>query len=112
MSLTTPKKELQVLKAIQHARFVDGQDITKLHTLVSILKKLGLEEAVSMLENSNADLLNANHIRINRAKTFMREFGTRSVPTFIASSETKRWMLNTKEIYSNPNALFNQIQAA
>ena len=59
VSITAPTQELQALKAIQHARFVDGQDITKLDTLVSILKTLGLEDAASMLEKPNEDLLNA-----------------------------------------------------
>jgi len=112
VSLTAPTQELQALKAIQHARFVDGQDITKLHTLVSTLKARGLEDAALMLESPNVDLLNANRLRINRAKDLMQEFSARGVPTFIASSETKRWMLHTNEIYSNPNALISQLKAA
>lgn len=112
VSLTAPERELEVLKAIQHARFVGGNDITKLYTLISILKTLGLNDAASMLENSNEGLLNAHRIRINRANTLMQEFSARGVPTFIASSETKRWLLHTNEIYSNPNALFSQMKAA
>lgn len=112
VSLTAPTQELQALKAIQHARFVDGQDITKLHTLVSTLKARGLEDAALMLESPNVDLLNANRLRINRAKDLMQEFSARGVPTFIASSETKRWMLHTNEIYSNPKALISQLKAA
>lgn len=34
---TTPAKELEALEAIQLARFVDGQDITDLQTLWSVL---------------------------------------------------------------------------
>jgi putative protein-disulfide isomerase len=112
VSLTAPARELQALKAIQHARFVDGQDITKLHTLASILKALGLEDAASMVENPNIDILKANRTRINRAQALMQEFDVRGVPTFIADSGAKRWMLHTNEIYSNPNALFSQLKAA
>lgn len=109
VSVTAPTQELQALKAIQHARFVDGQDITKLDTLASILKTLGLNDAASMLEKPNEDLLNAHRIRINRAKALMREFGARGVPTFIASSGTKLRMLHTNDIYSNPKALITQL---
>ena len=112
VSLTAPTQELQALKAIQHARFVDGQDITKLHTLVSILKALGLEDAASLVESPNTDLLKTNRARTARAQTLMQEFSARGVPTFIASFETKRWMLHTNEIYSNPNALISQLKAA
>ena len=112
VSLTAPARELEALKAIQLARFVDGKNITKLQTLATIFKALGLEEAASMIENPNTELLEANRVRTTRAQTLMREFNARGVPTFIASSGTKRWMLHTNEIYSNSNALISQLKAA
>lgn len=112
VSLTTPTRELEALKVIQVARFVDGKDITKLQTLATILKALGLEEAASMIESPNINLLNAYSSRINRAKVLMQKFNARGVPTFIASSGTNHWMLHTNEIYSNSNALISQLKAA
>lgn len=112
VSITAPARELEALKAIQHARFVDGQDVTKLTTLASIFKVLGLEEAAAMIENPNTDLLKANRDRTNRAQAILREFNARGVPIFIANSGEKRWMLDTRAIFSNPQSLFSQLKAA
>ena len=112
VSLTAQTQELDALKAIQHARFVDGSDITNWHTLSSILKGIGLDDAASMIQSPDAVLLNANSTRTTRAQILMREFNARGVPTFIASSGTKRWMLHTNEIYSNSDALISQLKLA
>lgn len=110
--LTAPTRELETLKAIQHVRFVEGKDITKQHTLISVLKALGLDAAASLVENSDTELLKASSIRTKRAQAVMREFNARGVPTFIASSGQMRWILDTNEMYSNPNALISQLKAA
>ena len=81
VSITAPARELEALKTIQQARFVDGKDITKLQTLVTIFKELGLEDATSLIESPNTDLLKANRARTARAQTLMREFSARGVPT-------------------------------
>lgn len=112
VSLTTPARELEAVKAIQHARFVDGQDITDLQTLAAVLTSIGLKEAAVMVESPNANLFEANRARIDRAQALMNEFDARGVPTFIADSEAKRWMLPVSAIYSNPQALISQLQAA
>jgi putative protein-disulfide isomerase len=109
VALTTPTRELETLKAIQHARFVDGQDITQFKTLAAILRSLKLN-ATAMVESPNEDLLRATRTRIQRAQSLMQEFCARGVPTFIAAIETKRWMLNTSDVYSNPEALMNQLE--
>lgn len=112
VSLTAPLREFDALKAIQHARFVDGQDVTELQTLASIFELLGLEKAALMIQKPDVDLLKANRARINRAQTLMLEFNARGVPTFIADSGTQRWLLQSSEIYSNSHALINQLKAA
>lgn len=111
VSLTAPTKELDALKAIQRARFVEGQDVTDLQTLASILTSIELKEAAAMLKHSNTELLDANRARIGKAQSLMREFDARGVPTFIADSGTKRWMLHASAIYSNPQVLIGQLNA-
>lgn len=112
VSLTAPTRELEALKAIQRARFADGQDITDLQTLASLLQALGLEQAAAILKSPDADLLGANLARTNRAQALMREFNARGVPTFIAESGARRWMLNASAIYANPQALISELTAA
>lgn len=109
VSLTAPARELEALKAIQHARFVDGQDITNLSTLASILKSHELNAAALMVESPDTALFEATRARINRAQAILKTFNVQGVPTFIADSGTKRWKLDMREIYANPQALINQL---
>nr|WP_321269676.1 DsbA family protein [uncultured Tolumonas sp.] len=111
VALTTPTRELETLKAIQHARFVDGQDITQFQTLATILTSLKLNAAAAMVESLDENLLKATRDRIQRAQVLMRDFSARGVPTFIAAVGTKRWLLNTSDVYSNPEALMEQLTA-
>jgi len=112
VSLTAPARELEALKAIQSARYVDGKDVTSLETLAGLLQGLGLEQAAAMLARRGADLLAANQARTGRAQALMREFGARGVPTLVAESGAKRWVVNHAAFYANPGALVSELEAA
>lgn len=109
VSLTEPARELETLNAIQQARFIDGLDITQFATLATILRSLKLDAAAAMIENLDEDLLGATRDRTQRAQVLMRDFSARGVPTFIAAVGTKHWLLNSSDVYSNPNALISQL---
>ena len=111
VSLTEPAREQEALKAFQHARYVDGSDVTSLATLAGLLQDLDLKEAALMVANPDAELFAANRARIGRAQSLMQEFGARGVPTLIADSGAKRWMVNSTAAYSNPRALISQLEA-
>jgi putative protein-disulfide isomerase len=112
VSLTAPARELEALKAIQHARYVDGQDVTSLEILGGLLRELGLEEAGALVAQPGADLLAANQVRTRRGQALMQEFGARGVPTLVADSGDKRWIVNHTAFYSNPSALASELEAA
>ena len=112
VSLTQPARELEALKAIQHARYVDGSDVTSMTTLIGVLEVLGLDEAAAKLTQPNAGLLDANRARVGRAQALMRELGARGVPTLIVESGGKRRVLDHAAAYSNPHALLSQLEAA
>ena len=111
VSLTDPGRELEALKALQHARYVDGSDVTSLATLAGLLYGLGLEEAATLVANRDAAVFAANRARMDRAESLMQEFGARGVPTLIAESGAKRWMVNPSAAYSNPRALMGELEA-
>jgi putative protein-disulfide isomerase len=112
VSLTEPASELEALRAIQTARYVEGRDITDLRTLVDVLKQLDLSDAAAQLERRPSTLLAANRARTTRASAWMRELGARGVPTFILGSGPARTLLNAGAIYANPGALLEQLRAA
>lgn len=111
VSLTAPARELEALKAIQRARYVDGSDVTSLMTLAALLEVLDLEEAAARVANPDANLLDATLARAGRAQALMQEFGARGVPTLIAESGTRRWVLDHAAAYSDPQVLIGQLEA-
>ena len=112
VSLVAPARELQALKAIQSARYVDGKDTTSLQTLAGVLRALGLGQAAARVAQPDEDLLAANQARMDRGQALMREFGARGVPTLVAESGAKRRVVNHADFYSNPGALAGELEAA
>lgn len=112
VSLTAPGRELDALAAVQHARYVDGRDVTSVETLSALLGGLGLDEAAARLAQADTDLLNAARARIDQARAWMHSFHARGVPTLIAESGEKRWMLDLARAYAEPGSLARQLRPA
>ncbi|WP_053845707.1 DsbA family protein [Paracidovorax avenae] len=112
VALTAPERELEALKAIQQARYVHGQDITQLDTLVATLKDIGLGDAADRLARPDAGLLDANRARIARAQALSQQFGARGVPTFVLEQGGQQQLLHSSAVFSNPQAFLGQVAGA
>ncbi|RUR71221.1 DsbA family protein [Variovorax guangxiensis] len=112
VALTEPSRELNALKAIQQARYVDGQDITRRNTLVAVLQTRGLERAAARLTHPDAELLAANRARMDKAHALLKQFGARGVPTFVLEKHGQRELLHSSDVFSNPQAFVDQVAAA
>lgn len=108
VALTDPTRELDALKAIQHARYVEGSDVTSWATLAGLLDGLGLPQAAARLAQPDAELLKANAVRLAQAQALMRDFGARGVPTLIAEVGAKRWLVDAGSAYASPQSLAAQ----
>jgi len=111
-ALTAPDRELDVLGAIQRARYVDGRDITHRQTLVELLADKGLAEASARLQQPDAALITANDARVADAQAVLQAFDARGVPTFILERDGRRQLLQTSAAYSDPQAFLRQVVAA
>ncbi|KLD71367.1 DsbA family protein [Xanthomonas pisi] len=112
VSLVAPARQLKTLTAIQQARYVAGKDVTTTAGLVRLLEELHLADAATRLAQADAQLLSANRTRIEGTQALMREFGAQGVPTFIAESGGKRWLIDAHAAYTDPGAFKRQLQAA
>lgn len=112
VSLTAPERESEALEAIQHARYVNGEDITRLEPLAAVLQAQGLEQAAACLLRSDGELLAANRARIAAAQALLGQFGARGVPCFILETHGQRQLLNSSAAYANPQAFAEQIAKA
>jgi putative protein-disulfide isomerase len=109
---TDPAKEHEVLKAIQHARYVLGSDVTSVVVLAGLLESLSLNEAAALITHPSDNIVISNDARITHAQIWMHEFGARGVPTLILESGHTRSMLITNTVFSDPHDLVNQIEVA
>lgn len=109
---TAPRRELDALKAIQRARYVDGRDITVLATLATLLHALGLEPAATLLAKPDGALLEATRKRIEDARVLMQDVGARGLPAFILDQDGHRQLLHASPVFSNPQGFADQFAAA
>lgn len=110
VSLTEPTREISALKAIQLARYVEGQDSAQIQIVAEILQSLGLEHAADMVASPTGELLQATQSRIHRAHSLMAATNARGVPTFILSSGEKRQKVDSSNAYTDPGAFIQQIR--
>ncbi|WP_432452740.1 DsbA family protein [Agarivorans sp. QJM3NY_29] len=109
VALTQPEKELEMLKAIQKLRYVEGRNVTDRATLEQALHTLGLSDAVALLDSP--ELHKANQQRLEQAQNLMQEFAARGVPSLIAESKGRRVQLSTADFYADSQALLRQLKA-
>ncbi|GAB2835936.1 hypothetical protein GCM10027276_43060 [Comamonas piscis] len=112
VALTAPKREAEALKAIQHARYVDGLDNTAIPVLLALLRGLGLEEAAARLAAPDVALMEATSARTAQAQQLMRALGAQGVPSFVLEHDGQRQLLNASTAFSNPEAFAAQWLAA
>jgi putative protein-disulfide isomerase len=112
VSMTTPEREVDALKAIQLARYVDGKDVTRIDVLAATLDALGLPDAARMLRADTPALHAVVDARVAEAQAVMRQFGARGVPSFVLESGGRRQLLRASAAYSDPAAFVAQATAA
>lgn len=72
VSLSEPQRELEALRALQEARYVQGLDTCDMSVVEKLLRDLGLAAAADRLDASDAELLAANAARIQKARGLMQ----------------------------------------
>lgn len=112
VALTAPEREVEALKAIQHARYVDGLDITRMDVLRDVLQSQGLTVAAQRLDAPNQALQAAAQARIAQAQALMNRFGARGVPSFILDAGGRQELLHASSVYSDLQAFLDQLAAA
>ena len=114
VALTAPTQEVAALKAMQQARYTDGQDVTSLDQLAVILQGLGLglAEAAQRLTATDAELLQVQAARTQQAQHWLQQLGARGVPTFLLEIDGRGQLLPSNLLFSQPEAWIEQLLAA
>ena len=101
VAIAAPQRELEVLKAVQASRYVDGSDVTSLAVLADILTRLGLKDVARRLSSPDTELRNSVEARVAAAQHEMKAFGARGVPTLIVGSAPHRHLRDSAILFDN-----------
>lgn len=109
---TQPQQEVSAMKAIQHARYVAGEDVTSVAHLATLLQGLGLEQAAQLLQAAGPELEQAHAARTAHAQRWLLQAGARGVPTFILEKDGAYQLVSSQLLFARPQDWLAQLQAA
>jgi putative protein-disulfide isomerase len=112
VALTSPRRELDALEAIQAARYREGRDVTALGVLVDVLRSLGLEGAATRLSGANPELVAAVESRTTQARSVLQAVGARGVPTVVAGEGPSQRLVPSERLYGSFDDLLRHLRAA
>ncbi len=112
VALTAPERELEALRHIQHARYVEGRDITARPPLVEMLHAQGLRAAAERLQAADADLLALESQRRAQSQALMRELGLHGVPALVCEAPAGRRVIRGQALYGEFSELLAELGLA
>ncbi len=112
VALTAPRREFDVLKAVQIARYVEGRDITAASVLSDVLRAANLTEAAERLTSPDLALVAAYRARIDRARAEMRRFNANGVPALIVGTGGDRRLVQASALFGTLDGLVETLKAA
>jgi putative protein-disulfide isomerase len=110
VAATAADREFGALKAIQHARYVDGRDITDISVLSDVLRILDLQKAAERLSTPDDDLIAAYRTRIDAAREEMRRFGFDGVPALIVGVGESRRLVPGNALFGSHDVLVARLK--
>ena len=112
VGLTCPGRELDALKRLQGARYVDGRDTSDPATVAQVLAEAGLDEAAQQVGAPDERLLGAARSRIEAARAVMARFGLDGVPALLVGEGDERRSLPRQALFGAPGVLAAHLRAA
>ncbi len=112
VGLAAPERELEALKALQQARYVEGRDNADLAAVADTLTKAGFPDAARAVGAADEELLGAYRRRVEAARQEMARFGAQGVPTLLVGEGAQRRMLHSSALFGSFDTLVAQLRAA
>jgi putative protein-disulfide isomerase len=110
--ITEPARELEALKALQRARYLDGQDNVSLVGVSDILQSIGLRAAAERVRAKDDQLMQIYRRQIEAAQFEMRRFGISGVPAVLVGDGADRHLLPGNLLFGRFDLLVSQLKAA
>ena len=103
---------LEALRIIQHARYVDGLDITSATVLIDLLDQAGMTSAADLLREPSEALFEANRTLVGKGQTLFRQVHADGVPALVIDAATGPHPLNSSALFSSYDNLMAHLRAA
>lgn len=112
VGMTEPDREREALKALQHARYVDGGTTSDRAVVAEVLSAAGFADAARRVASPDADVLGAYRARIDAARREMARFGAQGVPTLVVEDARGSRLLPSDALFGDRQALAAHLHAA
>lgn len=101
VALTEPVRELEALKVLQEARYVQGLDTADVAVVAQQLRDLGLAVAAERLLAPDAALREAHASRVQAAQRLMRQHRAQGVPALVVHGVEGDRLLQGNALYGS-----------
>lgn len=112
VGLTEPARELEALKLLQRARYVDGRDNSNLQVIANVLDEAQFADAASRVRVPDDALMTAYRNRIDVARADMSRFAVDGVPALVVGDGAARRLLNSSLLFGRFELLAAQLRVA
>jgi putative protein-disulfide isomerase len=110
--LADPNLRLDALRIIQHARYVEGLDVTSLPVLIGLLDQAGMTSAADLLREPTGALFEASRNLVDKGQQLFRQVRADGVPALVVNAGTGPQLLNASALFSSYDNLMAHLQAA
>ncbi len=102
VQMETPDRALEILHALQAARFVEGLDITAASVVADVLRRAGIgEETVAAFLAEDDRVIDTLNERAGFARDLLARLGARGVPTLARVTETGAVRLDGRMLFED-----------
>jgi putative protein-disulfide isomerase len=112
VGLTDPARQLDALRLLQRARYVDGRDNCSLQVVADVLEEARLADAGRRVRSPDDELIAAYRTRIAATRADMTRFSADGVPALVVGDGAGRRLLNSSVLFGRFDLLAAQLGAA
>ena len=110
--LDDPQRRLPALKAIQHARYVDGRDIVTTSGVAAVLADAGMTDAASLVAAPSDDLLAGHRDLVGRGWALFQKLNANGVPSLAVIRNDAARLVGSNALFGSYDNLVAHLQAA
>ncbi len=107
-----PRRRLPALKAIQHARYVDGRDIVTKRGVAEVLDDADMADGARLVVAPTEEFLAAHHDLVGRGRGLFQRLHARGTPALALIRNGTARLIGSNALYGSYDSLVATIQAA